>query len=581
MLKDLSKIFSSVYSFEKKKILILFSLFILSMILEYISISIIIPLITALIDPNNLIIGEINSYLIKILPEIITNNLVIFFVSIFFFIICLRLIATVFTEIYIVKYSRLIEIDIIKEIMNFQFIENSLNILKRNKHKLDFSKLILSDIPSYISVGLIPILVMIKNLLLISVIILILLLNLNHKILILVISLSLGMYLLMILLKGRLINMSIAYNKAMQLRYLKVNQFIKGFKIIILNNLKNFFTTDYYDNERKLISFEVTRKLFQILPKSLFEFITIFLILIFVIYNKASFVSNVPILAVLVVIAIRLQPMFVQISQTINLLNSHRKQIEIVDKIIKEICKISYKKFDPVSEDKKSINRKNNLLIENVSFSYSKDKKIFKKINLNFEFDKIYGIVGQNGSGKSTFGDLVSGFLKPTSGKITFNNIDINNKNLIWQDYISYLNQSLFVFNETIKNNITLSKFTKRKVDEKSYKNIINSINLTGFIKSLKKNDNTSLGDLEDKISGGQTQKINLARNLYNNSPIIILDEPTAAIDKISIPKIKKILKELKQKRIIIIISHSKNFLDICDEVFEIKNFSLKKNNLS
>ena len=78
MLKDLLKIFSSVYSFEKKKILILFSLFILSMILEYISISIIIPLITALIDPNNLIIGEINSYLIKILPEIITNNLVIF-----------------------------------------------------------------------------------------------------------------------------------------------------------------------------------------------------------------------------------------------------------------------------------------------------------------------------------------------------------------------------------------------------------------------------------------------------------------------------------------------------------------------
>ena len=115
------------------------------------------------------------------------------------------MIATVFTEIYIVKYSRLIEIDIIKEIMNFQFIDNSLNIMKRNKLKRDFSKLILSDIPQFISVGLIPILVMIKNLLLISVIVLILLLNLNHKIIILVIILSLGMYLLMILLKGRLI----------------------------------------------------------------------------------------------------------------------------------------------------------------------------------------------------------------------------------------------------------------------------------------------------------------------------------------------------------------------------------------
>ena len=99
------------------------------------------------------------------------------------------------------------------------------------------------------------------------------------------------MYLLMILLKGRLINMSIAYNKTMQLRYLKVNQFIKGFKII-LNNLKIFFATDYYDNERKLISFEVTKNCFKYY-QNLFLSLLQFLILIFVIYNKASFVSNV------------------------------------------------------------------------------------------------------------------------------------------------------------------------------------------------------------------------------------------------------------------------------------------------
>ena len=108
------------------------------MVLEYLSISIIIPLITALINPNNIILNKFNVYIQDFFPQAISQNIVLFFILVFFFIIILRLIATVFTEIFIVKYSRDIENEIIHKTMTFQFVENSLNILKNNKIKIDF-----------------------------------------------------------------------------------------------------------------------------------------------------------------------------------------------------------------------------------------------------------------------------------------------------------------------------------------------------------------------------------------------------------------------------------------------------------
>ena len=252
------------------------------MILEYLSISIIIPLITALINPNNIILNKFNMYIQDFLPQAISQNIVLFFILVFFFIIILRLIATVFTEIFIVKYSRDIENQIIYKIMTFQFIENSLNILKNNKIKIDFSKLILSDIPTFTSVAFIPALHTIKNILLIMVLFLIILLNLSYEVIFVIIALILTIYTFTVLFKKKLQKLSKFYDQLMLFKYEKISQFIKGFKIIKINNLNTYFVDDFYNNERKIVFFEIVRKIFQILPKTIFEFVVVSSVLIFI-----------------------------------------------------------------------------------------------------------------------------------------------------------------------------------------------------------------------------------------------------------------------------------------------------------
>ena len=123
------------------------------MILEYLSISIIIPLITALINPNNIILNKFNVYIQDFLPQAISQNIVLFLFWYFYY--YFKTNSDSLTK-YLLLYSREIENQIIYKIMTFQFIENSLNILKNNKIKIDFSKLILSDIPTFTSVAFIP-----------------------------------------------------------------------------------------------------------------------------------------------------------------------------------------------------------------------------------------------------------------------------------------------------------------------------------------------------------------------------------------------------------------------------------------
>ncbi len=577
MIKNFFKTFSSIYYFSKNKIIKLFLLIIISMVLEYLSISIIIPLITALINPNNIILNKFNVYIQDFLPQAISQNIVLFFVLIFFFIIILRLIATVFTEIFIVKYSRDIENQIIYKIMNFQFIENSLNILKNNKIKIDFSKLILSDIPTFTTVAFIPALHTIKNILLIMVLFLIILLNLSYEVIFVILALILTIYTFTVLFKNKLHKLSKLYDQLMLFKYEKISQFIKGFKIIKINNLNTYFVDDFYNNERKIVFFEIVRKIFQILPKTIFEFVVVSSVLIFILLNENNFEVLLPILALIVVVAFRAQPMFVQISSTMNLISSHIKQITTVQKIMLEIKKNSKLNFFKKNKKQFKISNNNVINFKNVSFKYSKNKTIFQKVNLNFKFNKIYGIFGNNGSGKSTFADLISGFNKPSSGKITLNDVDINNPNLNWQKNLSYLNQNSFLFNQDIKTNITLTKFNQKKINSEIYKNVLNSTNLKKFVNSLPKKDRTLLGHLKDDLSGGQIQKINLARIFYANSQIIILDEPTSSIDKISIKFIKREIKKMKKNRLIFIISHSKNLLSVCDELYQIKNSKLHR----
>ena len=220
------------------------------------------------------------------------------------------------------------------------------------------------------------------------------------------------------------------------------------------------------------------------------------------------------------------------------------------------------------------ISFQNNISLKNISFSHP-GKNIFQDISLEIKKNSIVGIVGMSGSGKTTLINLLSGIIEPEKGKIFIDDIELNNTNLMsWQNKLAMLSQNSLLLDDSILNNII---FGHNKVDKNLLEKVIKECQLTDFIKNLEQGVETIIGEKGSFISAGQIQRIALARTLYFQRDILVLDEITNALDEKTEDQIIDLLKSLKNKKTIIIISHNKKNLRICDEVFSIKNNKVLK----
>ena len=212
----------------------------------------------------------------------------------------------------------------------------------------------------------------------------------------------------------------------------------------------------------------------------------------------------------------------------------------------------------------------NELKILDLSFYYKKNVDILKNVNLNISEGNVIGIVGKTGSGKSTFVDLITGLIKPTSGQILINGKDISNFPNSWKKIIGYVPQETFMLNETIKDNITF--IPDKKIDETHFNNCLKISEVEEFLKN-KLDD--IIGEKGITLSGGQKQRIAIARALYKKPQIIIFDEATNALDASTEMSVMKSIYKLKRKKTLIIISHNRSILNECDKIYEISDKKL------
>jgi ABC-type branched-subunit amino acid transport system ATPase component len=220
------------------------------------------------------------------------------------------------------------------------------------------------------------------------------------------------------------------------------------------------------------------------------------------------------------------------------------------------------------------LNFQEHIEFKNINYEFAeKSRVLFDNINLKIYKNQIIGIKGPNGSGKSTFLNLLAGILKPTSGEIILDNRYkiFNNSN--WFSKVSFVHQDVFLFNDTIKNNICLKyDGTECIIDEIKLENILDVLKIKSFFNSLPLNINTFIDSDGLKLSGGQKQLISIARAIYKKSEIIIFDEASSALDSNYQNIFKEILMNLKGKATILIVSHDVSFLNFCDKVYEVKN---------
>ena len=211
--------------------------------------------------------------------------------------------------------------------------------------------------------------------------------------------------------------------------------------------------------------------------------------------------------------------------------------------------------------------------LKNVSFSYD-EEVILEDFNMDIKQNKIIGIYGKSGCGKSTLLKLLMRFWEVDNGSITIGGKNINEINTSdLRKMQSFVTQDTYLFNDTIANNIGIAKenATMEEIIAAAKKASIHD-----FIMSLPNGYDSKVGELGGNLSGGEKQRIGIARAFLHDAPMILLDEPTSNLDSLNEGIILKSLMESKENKTIIIVSHRKSTMNIADVVLDVEKNSLQ-----
>jgi len=210
-----------------------------------------------------------------------------------------------------------------------------------------------------------------------------------------------------------------------------------------------------------------------------------------------------------------------------------------------------------------------NVRFENVSFAYNPSEPVLKNITFEVKQGETMALVGHSGAGKTTLVSLLLKLYIPQSGKITLDGVDLNEIDHSWlRQQISIVSQDIFLFNDTIENNI---KYGRPDASREDVLRVAKKARIHDFIESLPKGYETLIGERGTKLSVGQRQRISIARAFLKDTPLIILDEPTSAIDPETEMHLKESLDELMKGRTTFIISHRMSLTDIANFIIVIE----------
>ena len=351
-------------------------------------------------------------------------------------------------------------------------------------------------------------------------------------------------------------------------------------KEVIILKRRNLFKNQFEINYSSMTQAGYKDGLIKFIPRNILELTVVSVILIIITYiffNNLSITDNLELLGVFTFAMLKISLS----ANKLLLAFQNLKSIKIPAKeISKELTMFSHEEYNLQNQNENNKNKlefKKNINLKNINFTYSdSSKETLRDINLEIKKNKTIGLSGPSGSGKTTLINLILGFLKPTTGKVLLDNFDINTDVLSWHNSIAYVPQDIFLFNDSIKKNI-LFGLDEKKIDNKEFDRVLKIVNLNEFINGLDKGLDTNAGEKATKLSGGQAQRIGIARSILLDKEILFLDEATSKLDESNEYEIiQNLIEKLGGKKTIIIISHRDKTLEkFCDEIYDLSNNKL------
>ena len=570
MLPNISKIIIDLGLYKTKKFYFLIVLILVSSIFELFTVLSFVPFINTIVNPSQ----ELNYYNFLInYFDLSQENLFIFYglvtLSIFFIsnillICCAWMINFFIHDLGAEIYTRL-----------YKYYLNQKFSFHLNHTSSELSKRILQEANRVISGVLLNYFNIISKIITIIFITVMILLYDYSSALICLISLSLSYFLIYKFFRPLLVKNGTIISETFGKRVELINEGFGGIREVLLNNLQNFFSHKMSKANKDFAKAQAINSILFIIPRYIIDICLFGIILLIVIINfKIINDNNSELLITLGLFAIasyKLIPSFQQVFSAFSNIRSNIVAYTFIEKDLKESRILNYK--NDISNKIKDIE---SIEMQDINFEYQSSYNIFENAQILFKKNNIYSISGESGSGKTSLLDLISGIHLLQKGNIKINGKEINRvdyQNNI-SNFISYLPQNFFILNTTIIENILLDNKNK---DIAKINNLLTSLNLDNFINDKSLSHEYKLGERGSQISGGQKQRLALARSLYKNKKILLLDEFTSSLDKENELLVFKLLNEIKKDKIIIISTHSQDLTQQSDYVYQIKN---KKINL-
>ncbi len=356
-------------------------------------------------------------------------------------------------------------------------------------------------------------------------------------------------------------------------------QALNGIKDIKVGNKEEYFIEEYAGYGKKAIDAEKINSVVTMMPRLLIEAVSVSAVLavIMLLLSMGQSIDQLmPQLTAFAFAAIRLLPSTTRISGA---LNSISFQEPMLDNLIKNLK--AAREWEQQSEKKSQdaagksgvpLSYEKQFELSHIRYCYPNAAgAVLDDADMAIPAGKSVGIVGVSGSGKTTAVDILLGLLMPQSGQVLSDGADIRNDYADWLAHLSYIPQTIYMLDDTIRANVAFG-CKKEDIDDGRVWKAIEEAQLKEFVESLPQGLETKIGERGVRLSGGQRQRIGIARALYPQPELVIFDEATSALDNETEAAIMESINSLHGKKTLVIIAHRLTTIEECDIVFRVEN---------
>lgn len=348
----------------------------------------------------------------------------------------------------------------------------------------------------------------------------------------------------------------------------KLSETVRGIRDIKLLNLKESTRNSLISDLEENNLMGIDKDSYAIKSGKLLR-MTLFLTVFTVIIVGINYVNqNLITPADLIVLYLYNSQVFALMQNVSNLKNSYKEYELAIERIFDLTDSEKHKKdeFGKIHID----DFKGNIEFKNVSFGYTKNKKVLNNLNMKIKANETVAIVGSSGSGKTTIFNLISYAYKADEGEVKLDNVNINDLDeKTIRNNVSIITQNPYIFNLSIKDNLKLVKPT---ATNKELEDVCKKASIHDYIMSLPDKYDTLLGEGGINLSGGQKQRLAIARALLKENKILLFDEATSALDNVTQKEIQDSIEKISDYYTIIIVAHRLSTIINCDKIFFLEN---------